>query len=129
MVAVGDVGGRHTLKHQAKGVHRAFAGDPPDAMVAVLLVGEVIKRRRRHCEGHERVDRRLVAIGEEDGPGLGMGGTDMLDAVSLLGRARLFVAADGPVLVVVDGSSADQPDLLVVCGREAPDVVAGLLVV
>ena len=130
MVAVGDVGVWHLpVEHQLQRLDRDLARDAPDGVAAPVLGCEVVERLARGREGDQGVDRRVVAIGEEDGAGLGVGRADVVDAVLSLGLEHVLVAVDGAVLVVVHGDAGHDARLRVALRRgKAPDVVAGLLI-
>ena len=68
VVAVGDVGDGDVAEVFDEGLS---AGDPPDGVLDAVGRGEVVERRGIQCGGGEGVDGLGVAVGEEDGAGVG----------------------------------------------------------
>ena len=102
VVAVGDVGARDVGQHHLEGLDGGRAGDAPDGLADALAVREVIEGLRALCGLHQRLQRRVVAVGEEDRTRLAARRADVADAVLLLGAAGALVAADDAVVVVVE---------------------------
>ena len=102
VVAVRDVGARDVGQHHLEGLDGGWAGHAPDGLADALAVREVIEGLRALCGFHQRLQRRIVAVGEEDWARLAARRADVADAVLLLGAAGALVAADDAVVVVVE---------------------------
>ncbi len=129
MVAIGDVGARHGGKGRRHGLDGRRPRHAPHGLAHALLVREVIQGLGRGRKSHQRVHREVVAVRQEDRARLRAGRADVLHAVLLLVAARVLVAADRTVKVLVHGGGAHHARLGAAVLLEAVHVVARRLVV
>ena len=115
-------------QHHLEGLDGGRAGDAPDGLADPLLVREVIEGLRALCGLHQRLQRRVVAVGEEDRTRLAARRADVADAVLLLGAAGALVAADDAVVVVVERARGYDARLLAPALLQTVEVVAGAAV-
>ena len=94
-VQAGDVGKRIT---QRCGLLR---GDSPDGVVNGIGCGKRDKGRGFHNGCNDVIHRLAVAVGEENGAGLGAHRQDMRSAVVLFPASRFFMFFNGIVVVVI----------------------------
>ena len=95
-------------------------------MLDAIGRGEIIERRFFLRAGHEGVDRFGIAIGEEDGAGIGTQGSDQPRAVVLFIATRLFVLLDDVPFVVLDVADGGDASLDVVSHALLVEINAGL---
>ena len=119
MMAVGHVQQGHARE---RGHQAARLRDPPHRVRYPVVGGEVVKRRRAHGRGHQRVDVRAVAVGEEDRLRLALHLHHVARPVVLLVRPGPLVLADPVVVVLVHGAAPDHAGLLAPAHAQAVDV-------
>ena len=108
VVTVGDVGDWHALEAGRDG--RMVYGQP-DGVPHTILGCQVIEGGLRLGLCDELVDGGLVAVGQEDGTGVGVQFEDVPRAVVLLVLTRLFMLQDGALFVFIDVGTCHDPGL------------------
>ncbi len=124
MVAVGDVGLGNELEHHAEGLDRGRAAHAPHRLVNAFLIGEVVGGLGGLRGLYQGLKRRVVAVGEKDRPCLATRRADVAHAVLFLVAARVLVAGDDAVRVVVDRARGHDAGLRAPALLKTVEVVA-----
>ena len=114
VVTIGDVGAGHLAFKQSGEGDAETEGQTPDLMPhAVGSIDFVDRAFILHEAFNEGADARTLAIGEEDGAGIGAEGVHEARAIVLLVRPGLFVLFDDVLLVVLGVADGDESGLAV----------------
>ncbi len=126
VVAVGDVEGIDLLEGLFDFPDEGVVVDDPDGVYETVGAGEIVKRLFGPNPVEETIEHLVVAVGEEDRAGVGIGGGDVVGAIVFLVPAGELVLLDQVLLVFLDRGPGHEAGLDVSSHLLLIDIEAGL---